>query len=89
MHDPEIPGFGTTTRNYSISCAPGRDYYRISVKREGLPGEAPYAPPGLASNYLHDEVGPGSVLRVNARRAISPSTRRVTGRLRCSAAASA
>lgn len=61
----DVPGFGTAVRNYSISSAPGRDYYRISVKREGPPDEAPYAPPGLVSNYLHEEVGPGSVLRVN------------------------
>jgi nitric oxide dioxygenase len=60
-----IPGHGTVVRNYSISSAPGRDYYRISVKREDPPVEAPYAPPGLASNFLHAEVGPGSVVRVS------------------------
>jgi nitric oxide dioxygenase len=37
-------------RNYSLSDAPGRSYYRISVKRE---------PHGVASNYLHDHVQVG------------------------------
>jgi nitric oxide dioxygenase len=60
----DIPGAGPIVRNYSISCAPGRDYYRISVKREGP--STPSAPPGLASNYLHDQIDVGSVLRVNA-----------------------
>ncbi|GII25931.1 flavohemoprotein [Planosporangium mesophilum] len=60
-----VPGQGDVLRNYSISSAPGRDYYRISVKREGPPPEAPYAPPGLASNYLHEEAGPGTVVGVS------------------------
>jgi nitric oxide dioxygenase len=60
----DIPGQGVVLRNYSISSGPGRDYYRISVKREDPPEEAPYAPPGLASTYLHEEVGPGAVVRV-------------------------
>ena len=34
--------------------------YRISVKREARPG----VPPGLASNWLHDRAGPGTVLKV-------------------------
>jgi nitric oxide dioxygenase len=61
----DIPGQEHVVRNYSVSCAPGRDHYRISVKREGPPEEAPYAPPGLASNYLHEEVGPGTVIEVS------------------------
>lgn len=41
-------------RNYSISCAPNGDRYRISVKREanGMGG----------SRFLHDHVGVGDVL---------------------------
>lgn len=38
-------------RNYSLSDAPGRSYYRISVKRE---------PGGVVSNYLHDHLQPGA-----------------------------
>jgi nitric oxide dioxygenase len=60
----DIPGHQPAVRNYSISSAPGRDHYRISVKREGPPDEAPYAPPGLASNYLHEEAAAGTVVRV-------------------------
>ena len=32
---------GQLVRNYSVSCAPGQDSYRISVKREGAPDDAP------------------------------------------------
>ncbi len=44
-------------RNYSLSDAPGKPYYRISVKRE---------PSGLASNYLHDKVQVGDVVELLA-----------------------
>ena len=36
---------------------PGKDYYRISVKREEQ---------GVVSNFLHDEVSEGSILPVSA-----------------------
>jgi nitric oxide dioxygenase len=62
----DIPGHGQVVRNYSVSCAPGQDSYRISVKREGAPDDAPQAPAGLASNYLHDQGGPGTLVRVSA-----------------------
>jgi nitric oxide dioxygenase len=62
----DIPGHGQVVRNYSASCAPGQDFYRISVKREGAPDDAPDAPAGLASNYLHDQASPGTVVRVSA-----------------------
>ena len=42
-------------RNYSLSDQPGTGYYRISVKRE---------PGGVASNYLHDHLQEGSVVRL-------------------------
>ena len=60
------PTTPTSPRNYSVSCPAGQDYYRISVKREGAPDDAPDAPAGLASNYLHDQGGPGTVVRVSA-----------------------
>lgn len=44
-------------RNYSLSCAPGLGYYRISVKRE---------PGGLVSNYLHERVQVGDELLLSA-----------------------
>jgi nitric oxide dioxygenase len=56
----DIPGAGRLTRNYSISCAPNDDHYRISVKREAAPGK----PRGVASNWLHDHCRPGTSLKV-------------------------
>jgi len=46
-------------RHYSLSDAPGKPYYRISVKREAAIGEKPA---GLVSNYLHDHVHIGDIL---------------------------
>ncbi len=42
-------------RNYSLSDAPGTDYYRISVKRE---------PGGQVSGYLHDTLRPGDIVNI-------------------------
>ncbi|WHY88312.1 NO-inducible flavohemoprotein [Neobacillus novalis] len=52
----------THIRQYSLSDAPGKDYYRISVKREA--GTA--NPDGMVSNYLHDGVNEGDILKVSA-----------------------
>ncbi|MDP4001947.1 NO-inducible flavohemoprotein [Methylobacterium sp. NEAU K] len=57
-----LPGRGVLKRNYSISCAPNDRAYRITVKREGEAGR----PAGLVSNWLHDHVRPGTVLKVAA-----------------------
>ena len=43
-------------RNYSISCAPNGDHYRISVKREAN-GKG-------GSRFLHDHTGIGDVLEI-------------------------
>lgn len=51
----ELPGQPPQKRNYSISAAPNGMTYRISVKRE---------PRGVVSGWLHEEAGPGTVLRV-------------------------
>ncbi|RYG24784.1 nitric oxide dioxygenase, partial [bacterium] len=40
-------GENVEMRQYTVSCAPNTDHYRISVKRE---------PGGLISNHLHDNV---------------------------------
>jgi nitric oxide dioxygenase len=58
----DLPGRGVLKRNYSISCAPNDRAYRITVKREGAAGQ----PAGIVSNWLHDHVRPGSVLKVAA-----------------------
>ncbi|WP_066064926.1 NO-inducible flavohemoprotein [Neobacillus soli] len=52
----------THIRQYSLSDAPGKDYYRISVKREA--GAA--NPDGRVSNFLHDGVVEGDILKVSA-----------------------
>lgn len=45
-------------RQYSISCAPNGEYYRISVKRES----GSTHPDGMISNRLHDHVGEGDLV---------------------------
>ncbi|MHC0037793.1 NO-inducible flavohemoprotein [Pseudoneobacillus sp. C159] len=52
----------THIRQYSLSDAPGKDYYRISVKRESGSSK----PNGTVSNYLHDQVVVGDILKVSA-----------------------
>ncbi|WP_371931989.1 NO-inducible flavohemoprotein [Mesobacillus subterraneus] len=52
----------THIRQYSLSDAPGKDYYRISVKKEaGIE-----TPDGKVSNYLHSSVEEGEVLQISA-----------------------
>ncbi len=48
-------------RTYTISNAPNGRYYRLSIKRETAPG--PDLPPGLSSNYFHDQVKVGATIR--------------------------
>ncbi|MCC3157359.1 NO-inducible flavohemoprotein [Hymenobacter sp. 15J16-1T3B] len=50
-------------RQYSLSCAPNGEYYRISVKREA---GAPQHPDGMISNRLHAFVQEGDVLELAA-----------------------
>lgn len=56
------PDGSTTMRNYSLSNQPGRDYFRISVKREIAPTAG--APDGYVSNLLHDNVAEGDTLEI-------------------------
>jgi nitric oxide dioxygenase len=56
---PQTP---TPPRNYSLSDRPGTGYFRISVKRETGPHAD--APSGVVSNFLHDAVQEGDVLRI-------------------------
>lgn len=46
-----LPG---VKRNYSISCAPNDEHYRISIKREAA---------GTASKFFHDQAQVGTVLQ--------------------------
>lgn len=50
-------------RQYSLSAAPGEDYFRISVKREDATEE--YRE-GIVSNFLHSEIQEGSILPITA-----------------------
>lgn len=50
-------------RHYSLSDRPGKDYYRITVKREDAHNGNP---PGLVSNYLHQRVSEGDRLQFSA-----------------------
>jgi nitric oxide dioxygenase len=51
---------GTQMRNYSLSCAPGEEALRISVKKE--PAARGEVPPGLVSSFLHEEVEEGDTV---------------------------
>ncbi|MGE8203086.1 NO-inducible flavohemoprotein [Heyndrickxia sp. NPDC080065] len=58
----KIPGEEyTLNRQYSLSCAPVHDYYRISVKKE-----KDFDPNGKVSNYLHGQVNVGDTIEVSA-----------------------
>lgn len=59
----DVPNHGRQIRQYSLSDAPGKPYYRITVNCG--PGPTNF-PEGLVSNYLHDCVEPGSELDVHA-----------------------
>ncbi|WP_343643570.1 NO-inducible flavohemoprotein [Chryseobacterium sp.] len=49
-------------RQYSISCAPNSEYYRISVKKETGNSH----PNGIISNRLHNHVNVGDLLDISA-----------------------
>ena len=49
-------------RTYSLSDYPdSKDYYRLSIKREGSPKNLD-VPPGIASNFMHDRISQGSII---------------------------
>ena len=53
-------------RCYSISERPREDYYRVTIKREGLPAGKSGNPPGRGSSYFHSRVHVGSTLEAQA-----------------------
>ncbi|KAJ4991966.1 Flavohemoprotein 1 [Stagonosporopsis vannaccii] len=64
----ELDGGVWQARQYSLSDAPGKDYLRISVKRE--PGVEVGEPrhlthPGYLSNIMHEKKNVGDVVRVS------------------------
>lgn len=49
-------------RQYSISCAPNGQFYRISVKREA----GSKHPDGMISNHIHDAIQEGDIVELSA-----------------------
>jgi len=58
----DLPSGLRQLRQYSLSDAPGRGHWRITVKREP---ESQHTPPGQVSNWLHTNVRRGDALRVS------------------------
>lgn len=56
------PGGQSTMRNYSLSDKPGREYFRISVKRET--GPKADSPQGYVSTMLHEHIDAGAILEI-------------------------
>jgi ferredoxin-NADP reductase len=56
----------TIVRCYSLSDQPNGETYRITVKRMPAPLTQPVLPAGTASNFLHDGVQFGDLLKVKA-----------------------
>ncbi|MEK3890289.1 NO-inducible flavohemoprotein [Bacillus sp. FSL K6-3431] len=48
-------------RQYSLSCAPGNDFFRISVKKE-----TEFNPNGKVSTYLHEQLSIGDKIEISA-----------------------
>jgi len=64
----ELDGGVWQARQYSLSDAPGKDYLRISVKREDsieLDDPKSRTHPGYLSNILHDKKNTGDIVRVS------------------------
>lgn len=58
---PSIPY--TCQRQYSLSCKPNGEYFRISVKKEdGRAGN----PDGVVSTFLHESVEEGDIIELSA-----------------------
>ena len=53
-------------RSYSLSDAPYHHHYRASIKRVPPPRDHPNVAPGLSSNFVHDLLKEGDILRVQA-----------------------
>jgi hypothetical protein len=61
----DIPGPGKrTVRCYSLSDSPGKEYYRVSIKKIAPCPEKPSG--GLSSCYFHDKIEVGDILDVKA-----------------------
>jgi uncharacterized protein len=64
----DIPGQSKPViRCYSLSDSPNHpDYYRVTIKKQLPPDNAPDAPPGLGSSFFHDCLNERDVVEVKA-----------------------
>lgn len=53
-------------RCYSLSDSPGKDYYRVSIKKVPPPPDRPDLPGGASSSHFHDALKEGDILDVKA-----------------------
>ena len=53
-------------RCYSLSSCFNHQSYRIGIKRVASPPDSPSAPPGLVSNYFHEQLSVGDILDLQA-----------------------
>lgn len=53
-------------RCYSLSDAPGNDYYRITVKKVPPPRDKPELPSGVSSTYVNEVLNEGDIIDVRA-----------------------
>ncbi len=53
-------------RSYSLSDSPNPHHYRASIKRVPAPRDHPEYAPGLSSNFVHDVLQEGDIVRVQA-----------------------
>lgn len=65
LNIPEQPK--PVIRCYSLSDSPNHsDYYRVTIKKQSPPKDAPDAPPGLVSSFFHDCLNENDVVDVKA-----------------------
>jgi len=65
--EAHIPGHDKKViRCYSLSDAPGRDYFRVSIKKILPVATDPKSKAGVVSSYFHDHVKEGDILDVKA-----------------------
>lgn len=67
---PTAPGGPATIRCYSLSDRPRAEYYRLTVKRQEPPRDAPETAPGIGSGWLHDRVEVGDAIDCHAPRGV-------------------
>ena len=66
VEDPVTHQPKTVVRCYSLSDSPKPEHYRVSIKRVPSPSDQPELPPGISSNFFHDHVKEGTILKVKA-----------------------